>query len=271
MQDNQKDIRFKFGKNWANFLKHLDDDRIKNSQEHLLKMLNTDSLGGKSFLDIGSGSGLSSLAARKAGARVFSFDYDEQSYACTDYLKETYYSNDTNWQVQRGSVLDEHYMSDLGEFDYVYSWGVLHHTGDMNEAMRIIDSNLKKGGKLYIAIYNDQGFSSKVWRVIKRAYVSFPSFLKPLILLPCYFRIWGSIFLYDLFFRGDLMYSWKATKEERGMSPHYDVIDWVGGYPFEVASVEQIFGFYRKLGYDLESLVTVGKGHGCNEYVFIKR
>ena len=98
-------------------------------------MLEMDDLTGKTFLDIGSGSGLFSLAARRLGAKVHSFDFDSNSYGCTMELRKRYFDGDGNWKVEQGSALDRNYIESLGKFDIVYSWGVLHHTGAMWTAL----------------------------------------------------------------------------------------------------------------------------------------
>jgi hypothetical protein len=54
------------------------------------------------------------------------------------------------------------------------------------------------------------------------------------------------------------------------MSPWRDLIDWVGGYPFEVAKPEAILDFYLRRGFTLKRLVTCGGSLGCNEYVFVR-
>src|SRR6476659_5078401 len=123
--------RFEFGQNWSQFLASVDDERIQQAEKSLRDMLEIDSLEGKTFLDIGSGSGLFSLAARRLGARVHSFDFDSTSFACTQELRNRYFPNDVNWRVEQGSALDADYLAPLGKFDVVYSWGVLHHTGEM--------------------------------------------------------------------------------------------------------------------------------------------
>ena len=115
--------RFEFGKNWSAFLAVLDDERIAKAEESLREMLEVESLEGKTFLDIGSGSGLFSLAARRLGATVHSFDFDSNSFACTQELRKRYFPNDANWRVEQGSALDADYVASLGKFDIVYSWG----------------------------------------------------------------------------------------------------------------------------------------------------
>jgi 2-polyprenyl-6-hydroxyphenyl methylase/3-demethylubiquinone-9 3-methyltransferase len=170
--------RFEFGKNWSAFLEVLDDERIAKAVESLREMLEVESLAGKSFLDIGSGSGLFSLAARKLGARVFSFDYDSNSVACTRELKRRFFPDDETWQVEQGSALDEDYVASLRKFDIVYSWGVLHHTGEMWRALENAAVPVRGGGKLFIAIYNDTGSQAARWHWIKKTYCRLPKPLK---------------------------------------------------------------------------------------------
>src|SRR4051812_49312550 len=133
-------------------------------------MLGVTTLAGQRFLDVGSGSGLFSLAARRLGASVHSFDYDPQSVACTAQLKKRFFATDGSWKVERGSALDPVYLKSLGEFDIVYSWGVLHHTGQMWKALDLVGGPVKKGGKLFIALYNDQGWRSRFWWRVKKTY-----------------------------------------------------------------------------------------------------
>jgi 2-polyprenyl-3-methyl-5-hydroxy-6-metoxy-1,4-benzoquinol methylase len=123
--------RFSFGANWERFLTVLDENRIMEAERSLRQMLQVEQLEGKRFLDIGSGSGLFSLSARRLGAVVHSFDYDPQSVACTSELRRRYSFEDKDWVVEQGSALDSVYLESLGAFDIVYSWGVLHHTGAM--------------------------------------------------------------------------------------------------------------------------------------------
>ncbi len=270
-QEVDSGARFKFGENWTRFLSLLDEERIRQAIDSLKAMLEVDNLEGKSFLDIGSGSGLFSLAAKRLGAKVISFDYDPQSVACTKELKRRYYEGDTSWQVDAGSVLDQEYLNKLGKFDIVYSWGVLHHTGAMWTALGNVADSVAPRGKLFIALYNDQGGASKRWLKIKQIYNKLPAHLRPIFAACIYFPRELRFFLIHLVRRQPLKYFSTIinyNKTNRGMSWWYDLIDWIGGYPFEVSKPEQIFDFYKNRDFRLIALRTCAGGLGCNEFVF---
>ncbi len=264
----EKEIRFEFGKNWSRFLKVIDEERIAGAERSLKEVFGTESMAGKRFLDIGCGSGLFSLAARRLEAEVYSFDYDARSVACCLEIKRRYFPQDASWSIERGDVLSETYLKPLGQFDFVYSYGVLHHTGNMFKALGLAGSMVKNAGKLFVSIYHDQGDATVRWRIIKKAYNKTPGPLKIFILAPLFARMWGPSFARDLL-KGHPLSSWKTYAGERGMSPWYDVVDWVGGYPFEAAKPEDILGFYRQRGFTMLKVRSSG-GHGCNDYVFIK-
>ncbi len=250
--------RFRFGKNWSRFLSVLDDVRIEEAVASLKKMLEVETLEGKSFLDVGSGSGLFSLAARRLGAKVTSFDFDPQSVECTEELKRRYFVDDPKWRVLSGSILDDDFVQSIGKFDIVYSWGVLHHTGQMWKALHNVDHYVQEKGRLFIAIYNDQKLATKYWTRVKAAYNKMP-FLRPLII---------SVHLIYPTLPSILVQRLSHRKPPRGMTQWYDLLDWLGGFPFEVAKPEQIVRHYRERGYILTNMKTVGGRNGCNEFVF---
>lgn len=250
--------RFKFGKNWKKFLTVLNEKRINQAENSLKEMFGVDDLKDKTFLDIGSGSGLFSLAARNLGAKVTSFDFDDSSVWCTNELKKRYYPEDNNWEVMQGSVLDNNFLNTLGASDYVYSWGVLHHTGNMWEALKNIIPLVKDDGVLFIALYNKQRFFSRYWKFVKKTYNSVP-ITRPL---------W--IFLHGLYptVPSVILKFLQKKQPPRGMTIWYDLLDWLGGYPFEVSTPHDVFNFYKSKGFILTQLNTVFGNSGCNEFVF---
>jgi SAM-dependent methyltransferase len=264
--------RFEFGANWAAFLRRLTPARIELAERSLQRMLGVESLIGKRFLDIGSGSGLFSLAARRLGATVRSFDYDPQSVQCAAELRSRFFPDDRNWRIEEGSILDDAYVASLGRYDIVYSWGVLHHTGQMWKAIENAASLVADGGKLFIAIYDDGGAISRRWRLLKRWYNRMPAGLKPLYTAAIFvprelYSLVGNLALGRLGAYIAKRRHW-AQQSTRGMSYWHDFVDMLGGYPFEVARPEQIFRFCRDRGFRLLEMTTSVSGVACNEFVF---
>ena len=167
-------------------------------------------------------------------------------------------------------MLDQDFLSRLGKFDIVYSWGVLHHTGAMWDALEKVVS-CAAPEQLFISIYNDQGRASRIWKPFKKAYVTTPRGLKLLVLAPAFARLWGPTFVRDAL-KGAPLRSWRAyDKGGRGMHPWRDVVSTgVGGYAFEVAKPEEIFEFFRARDSELRRLKTCAGGKGCNEFVFVR-
>lgn len=262
--------RFQFGSNWARFLTTLSEAKIVIAEQSLQTALASTRLDGKTFLDIGSGSGLFSLAARRLGAQVRSFDYDPNSVACTKELKRRFFSTDENWIIEQGSVLDRAYLGRLGTFDIVYSWGVLHHTGRMWTALDNVKPLVEHGGQLYIAIYNDLGAITDRWRKIKRTYNHLPRLLQ----FPFALAIIGtheSKSIAAHLRRNNLngyLQQWTQYQSVRGMNRWTDWIDWIGGYPYECATLEELIDFFGKDGFSLQWLESRAHGTGCNETVF---
>lgn len=273
MSNQSKEVlsgeRFDFGRNWSAFLSLLNDERIYEAETSLKTMLGVESLAGKKFLDVGSGSGLFSLAARRLGASVVSFDYDPQSVACAQELKRRYFWKDSNWVIEEGSALDQGFLSGLGQFDIVYSWGVLHHTGEMWKALDNVIPLVASGGALFIAIYNDQQFISRFWLQIK---IIYNRWILGRGVVKIIFYPWFAFqtMIAGLIKEGNPVARFSSYKKDRGMSILHDWRDWLGGYPFEVAKPEQLLDFYRQKEFELVRMVTTNR-LGCNQLVFKKK
>lgn len=258
-QEVERGERFEFGKNWRRFLSTLSDERISEAENSLKKMLGIEDLQGKSFLDVGSGSGLFSLAARRLGARVHSFDYDPQSVACTRELRQRYFSEDPDWTIEQGSVLDVDYLKSLGDFDVVYSWGVLHHTGAMWVAIGNVADIVRPHRCLYIAIYRKRRLSAQ-WLKIKRFYNRRSGAVRRVMVFG-----YAALFVCLILLKGQN--PWRVIRnyksKQRGMSWMRDIEDWLGGLPYEWAEPEEVTDFLKRRGFECVR-------QGGMEYLFIR-
>ena len=265
---NQSDTpRFEFGKNWSRFVKRrFSPERAAAAKKHLLEFMKRDSLEGLDFLDVGCGSGLHSLAAYGSGAgRLHSFDYDPNSVAATTALREKA-GRPQNWVVEQGDALDAEYIAKLGKWNFVYSWGVLHHTGFMWQAIRNVQGAVADGGLFYLALYSaDADFqpSKEFWIEVKKEYNRVSPTTRRLMAL---WYVWRFDLLQDIrnvpkFIRKLIDY-----KFQRGMSVFVDVHDWIGGWPMEYAGDQETVDLLEgEYGFEL---VNVSTGHACSEFLF---
>ncbi|MDA2983871.1 MAG: class I SAM-dependent methyltransferase [Actinomycetota bacterium] len=266
--------RFGFGRNWRNFAQHVDADAIAQAEESLLGLLSRahvthGALEGTTFLDAGCGSGLFTLAALRQGALVTAFDFDPDSVVATRTLLAAHHGGRGADAVLHGSVLDEQFLMGLGEFDVVYSWGVLHHTGAMWDACRNVARRVRSGGTLVVALYADVGPVSRLWWGIKRVYVGLPSFLQVpfavLLLVPIeVVALVRSLVRFDPL---NFVRRWTRYRSLRGMSRWHDHLDWIGGFPYEYSTREETIGFFVALGFEHERTVPA-VAWGNNEFVF---
>ncbi len=257
---NQEKITFSFGKNWQDYLNTVSEEEIDKAKENIQLWLGSGFVSEKTVLDIGSGSGIHSLSYYLLGAqKIYSFDYDEHSVQATQSLWEKE-GCPKNWTVTLGSILDSHFLKSLGQFDIVYSWGVLHHTGSMWEAVENASKLVKPGGLLWISLYAKGPLYPK-HLALKKKFNSASNLGKQGMIFK---RIGGKMLrrLKNL----DNPFTWNQ-KKGRGMNVYHDIVDWLGGLPYEVASENEVTVFLRERGFILERIKVKTDG-GCSIYVF---
>lgn len=259
---------FGFGRNWRHFIeRYFSEERVETSRTHILDFLGRDNLKGLTFLDIGCGSGLHSLAAHRAGAaRIVSTDFDPQSVEITKVVRDRY-GPSADWEVLEGSVLDAGLLSRLAPADVVYAWGVLHHTGDQWTAFRNVAGLMAADGHLYIALYasgaTDPG--DDFWLDIKQRYNRAGWLHRRL------FELW---YIWRFPMRGqlrklpDYVELNRSYSKNRGMSLYTDIQDWLGGWPMEFSTMEEVTAFAER---ELElRLVNLATGEANREYLFAR-
>ena len=249
---------FKFGQNWASFSRQLDEARIAEAITSLTSLFGENALKGKSFLDIGCGSGLFSIAAARLGAQsIVGIDVDPVSVDTSRINLSHWVGGKQTASFLQASVLDTEQMKLLGTFDIVYSWGVLHHTGNMVQAVYNAAQCVRPTGLLMIAIYN-RHWSSPVWKLVKWLYNKAGNYGQRVL-------IW--IFMPIIFAAKWLVTFKNPFKMKRGMDFMHNVIDWVGGYPYEYASVDEITARLQQLGFEILDVRPASVPTGCNEFV----
>lgn len=266
------DSHFGFGKNWSKLIKEIDEKKLQSAIDDISSFMFKD-LSNKSFLDIGCGSGLSSLAAYKMGANsIISVDIDPQNIINTNYLKEKFeVPNNFPWQVKIASIVSDSDIKNLPQSDIVYSWGVLHHTGAMWKAIFNTSSLVKPNGYLYLMLYRDAHLAP-VWKWIKKFYVKSPGIFKYFIR-----NSFAAIQIIGILLKGKNPF--KIIREYgnkgRGMSWFIDSTDWIGGYPFEYTEAEKVIEALKNRGFELINIYpkitpksSGWKGTGSYQYLF---
>ncbi|MDR1032029.1 MAG: class I SAM-dependent methyltransferase [Holosporales bacterium] len=280
MSKNLKELdsHFAFGENWQKYANLIDEDRIQTAENSISSLLENlpggaNKLAGKTFLDIGCGSGLFSLAAARLGAKsITAIDIDPISVETTKAVFKRFLPN-VNLDVRQLSVFDLK-PDVLGKFDVVYSWGVLHHTGDLYSAIRKAAEMMNDNGALVLALYRSTK-CDKAWKIIKRTYSSMPSILQKMAQF-----IYVIGFSIDLTINGTnpISYVKNYKKQSRGMSFAYDAHDWLGGYPYETISLQEMKRLADELNLviqhkrHIDDQVPIGFfGSGCGEFALTRR
>lgn len=255
--------QFDFGQNWQDFSESkLDDEHVEQARLHFHELLEGVDIKGKTFLDIGFGQGLSLLIAHLEGARVAGMDINPKCAQVVERNKQ-FLDVDDDIETVVGSVLEPDDLAKLKDrrFDVVHSWGVLHHTGNMEKAIANACQFVNPGGLLVLAIYN-RHWSSLPWLVIKWIYCHAPSFLQKLM-IGLFYPI---ILLAKLLVTGQ-----SPFRMSRGMDFYYNVVDWVGGYPYEYASVDEMVFLMEKHDFVPIKTIAAKVPTGCNEFVFQRK
>jgi 2-polyprenyl-6-hydroxyphenyl methylase/3-demethylubiquinone-9 3-methyltransferase len=264
--------QFDFGENWSGFsFNALTPERVRQAREDFAGFMARGHLDvfGKSFLDVGFGQGLSLLSAASKGAHAVGCDINPKCAQVLERNRKHFPETEERViPVIVGSILDpvtvaalRKLAADKRGYDIVHSWGVLHHTGAMWQGIDNAASMVRPGGTLFLALYN-RHWTSPAWAAIKRCYVGGPNWLQKIIVAVLYPVI--------------LMAKWAVTRRnpmamDRGMDFYYNVIDWVGGYPYEYASLAEVAGYLERRNFTLRASAPAKVPTGCNEYAFVRQ
>ena len=256
--DENRVDRFGFGRNWLDYQTSVDAARLAAARADIEAWLGISSLVGKRVLDIGSGSGVHSLCLHAMGAaELVSFDFDADSVQATTLLHAEA-GSPASWTVLRGSVLDAAFLTTLGTFDLVYSWGVLHHTGQMRQAIAHACGRVNAGGTLFISIYaKGQNFAADL-ALKQRYHVASRSGKRRMEFE------WIADQYRHRSASGLAPEGWWAEGRERGMDPYWDLVDWLGGLPYEVATVDELTTQLRACGIATHRVRECPGDGGCH-------
>jgi 2-polyprenyl-6-hydroxyphenyl methylase/3-demethylubiquinone-9 3-methyltransferase len=260
---SQEYASFSFGENWKKYLSSFSESTIKHAENSFTTFTGLSNMEDHTFLDIGCGSGLSSLIAYRLGAKkVLSVDIDSSSIACVTALRTRFASDAKRWDILQGSVLDRGFLASLGHFSYVYSWGVLHHTGFMWQALNNVIKCVESGGRLHLALYNEHK-NSALWLKVKRICNRWPRTIFPVLKMSYELAAYTLLLVR---FQSPIKFI-RQYQVDRGMSFRRDVEDWLGGLPYEYCKPGQVIEFLSHHGFVLLRLRT-SRGRGCNEFLF---
>jgi 2-polyprenyl-6-hydroxyphenyl methylase/3-demethylubiquinone-9 3-methyltransferase len=270
--DRSLEAHFEFGRNWERLVPEVDESRVQAAMRDISSFFQRD-LAGLSFLDVGCGSGLSSYAAYRLGARsITSVDIDPKNVANVRRIKQRFEVDPSYpWACEVRSIVDPDDVMRLPHSDVVYAWGVLHHTGAMWDAISNSASLVNPGGFLYLMLYRD-AWSAPLWRAIKRRYVRSGAGVKFVLR-----NTFAAALIAGLIIKGRnprrVMRDY--GRNSRGMSWYVDVTDWVGGYPFEYTAAEAVIARLAQHGFALRNIVPplsarpIGlRGTGSYQYLF---
>lgn len=255
--------QFAFGRNWQQFVEHaLTPEKIEQARQAFRQLCVGVTFEGRTFLDIGFGQGLALCLAQEMGAVVLGIDIDDDNVPSLQKTLASFHSSCAP-RIRIASILDRAFVEELrrsGQFDIVHSWGVLHHTGDMWQAICNAADLVKPDGCFILSIYN-RHWSSPLWRLVKWSYNHAPRVVQRLFI----FAFYPIIYLAKFLVTGQ-----NPKRKQRGMDFFYDVVDWIGGYPYEYASAEAIADFVCRLGFDVLRVIPANIPTACNQFVFRK-
>ncbi|NCA22316.1 MAG: class I SAM-dependent methyltransferase, partial [Crocinitomicaceae bacterium] len=251
-----------FGENFEkNLLNRFNEENLLEAKSFLSHYLEFKDFSGKTFLDAGCGSGVFSIVAHQMGAKVTTFDIEEEALNNLEILKTRFHIEPNQIKSFISDILDVNTLTSLGQFDLVMCWGVVHHTGNLWQAIDNVSKCVKPDGLIHLGIYNTAdnfGFypdgrfgTSLFWKKVKRFYSNRATWFQNVI---DFFAFLGIFFIYLLSFNNPI----KKLKENerRGMSWQSDLKDWLIGYPYEYASPEEVFNFMKERGFTLIKLKT---------------
>jgi SAM-dependent methyltransferase len=268
MTTDLKDVsrHFEFGENWQDYASTIDEGHVQRAMESMERLLTKEELVGHSFLEIGSGSGIHTLSALRLGASsALATDIDPDSVKTTSSMLQRF-APDLTWLSEEKSVFD----LQTDGFDIVYSWGVLHHTGNMYGAIDKALEQVRPDGLVCLALYRKTALCW-LWKIEKRFYTWAPEGIRKLLR-----GLFVSIFRLACLVKGVSFKKYVTDyQSDRGMSYYHDIHDWMGGYPYESVSPKELTSYVEPKGYTLVRSITRPGGtgifgSGCDEFVFRK-